>query len=75
MKEIHIQPVLNGFIVEIGCLKVVFTSIDTLCSELKNYYANPVEVEKWYREHAINDVETPTGEPAPVLAYARGIRA
>ena len=54
MKNVLIEPVLNGFIVTIGCSRVCFTDIDTLCAELKRYQVNPDVVEGEYREGAIN---------------------
>ena len=54
MREIHIKPVLNGFIVTVGCGVVVFTSIDALCEELRRYHSAPEQVEKEYQKAAIN---------------------
>ena len=54
MREIHIKPVLNGFIVTVGCGVVVFTSIDALCEELRRYHSAPEQVEKEYQNWAIN---------------------
>jgi len=54
MREIHIKPVLNGFIVTVGCSVVVFTSIDDLCKELNRYHSAPEQVEKEYQNRAIN---------------------
>jgi hypothetical protein len=59
MKEIHIQPVMNGFIVKVGCTKVVFTDIDGLCRDLKRYHLNPESVEAEYQKEAINKTEAP----------------
>lgn len=53
-KGILINPVLNGFIVKVGCTEVVFTDIDVLCFELKRYYKNPGAVEAEYQKSAIN---------------------
>lgn len=46
MREINIRQVLNGFVVGVGCQTVVFTDIDTLCHQLKEYSIAPSEVEK-----------------------------
>ncbi len=54
MKEIHIQPVLNGFIVKIGCTKIVFTDTHKMCMELKRYQAAPEQIEKEYLASALN---------------------
>jgi len=63
MKEIFIQPVLNGFIVKIGCSTVVFTSIDRLCSELKRYQTDPSAIEAEYQNQAINQGSDTTSDP------------
>ena len=65
MREIHIKPVLNGFIVTVGCTPVLFTDIDTLCKELKRYQLNPAEVEKEYQNKAINKLNAGTVENPP----------
>lgn len=49
-----ITPVLNGFIVEVGCQKIVFTNLTILGQELVRYYAAPERVEREYVECAIN---------------------
>ncbi len=64
MKEIHIQPVLNGFIVKVGCTKVVFTDIISLTAELQRYHRNPEQVEKEYLENAINKRMGPEAPPS-----------
>ena len=75
MREIHIKPVLNGFIVTVGCGAVVFTSIDELCKELNRYHSAPEQVEKEYQEKAINksrmpEMATPENERQPATAPA-----
>jgi hypothetical protein len=54
MREIHITPVLNGFIVKVGCTTLVFDSIDLLCSELKRYQEQPDIMEERYLRHPLN---------------------
>jgi hypothetical protein len=54
MRDFKIKPVLNGFIVEIGCQTVVFTNMSTLVSELLRYQANPHMVEREYQRNAVN---------------------
>ena len=54
MRKVVIEPVSNGFIVTVGCQKLVFNSIDILCGELKRYQANPEQVEKEYQATALN---------------------
>jgi hypothetical protein len=57
MKRIVIDPVLNGFLVTVGCSQVVSMDIDHLCSELKRYWQNPERVEKEYMTSAINPLK------------------
>lgn len=45
-REILITPVLNGYLCNVGCQKVVFTSAESLAAELVKYYLNPEAVEK-----------------------------
>ena len=56
MKDIKIYPVLNGFVVKVGCQKIVFTSLAELTKELKRYYGakNPSEIDKDWEENSIN---------------------
>jgi len=54
MKNVTIIPVLNGFIVKVGCQEVVFTSVEALAHELVRYQVNPVEVELEYIRNALN---------------------
>jgi hypothetical protein len=63
MKRVIIDPVLNGFLVTVGCSQVVSMNIDHLCSELKRYQANPELVEKEYMEWAINRPNRPQVAP------------
>lgn len=54
MYPIAIQAVLNGFKVKVGCQTLVFNDPDTLCRELRRYLLVPEQVEKDWRENAIN---------------------
>lgn len=71
MKEIHITPVLNGFIVKVGCSTVVFNSIDLLCDELRRYQKNPGVVEEEYVLKSINPIQPP--EPRVGIGTTTGI--
>jgi hypothetical protein len=59
MRQVTITPVLNGFLVQVGCQQVVFGSIEELCSELKRYQKAPAAVEKEYLTNAVNKGPTP----------------
>lgn len=77
IRQIRITPVLNGFVVSVGCQEVVFESRGKLLEELHNYLNDPGEVEKAYIRQAVNPVsdspltveECPT---APVTGESLG---
>lgn len=73
MREIHIQPVLNGYIVGVGCKTVVFNSRTLLLSELARYLEHPTEIEKYYISNGINKQsisDIPQPESCGILAQA-----
>ena len=47
-REITIKPVLNGYVVTVGCSEVVFTSRKKLVKELARYLKDPQAVEEEY---------------------------
>ena len=52
-----VQPVLNGWIIEIGCQKAVFKDAEVMAGEIRRYLLNPDEVEKEYVEKSrVNSV-------------------
>lgn len=61
--DIHINPVLNGFVVHVGCQSVVVSSIDDLQKEIGRYYRNPAAVEKEYRANAVNNMFNNAPQP------------
>lgn len=70
-REIIIIPVLNGFLVQIGCQKVVVNSIRDLTEGIRDYYANPAETEKRWISNKLNDtLECPAGQPEQYLTQA-----
>ena len=50
IENVSIRPVLNGWIVKVGCQKVVFTTMDTMLENLERYLTDPVATEKQFRE-------------------------
>ena len=54
IRDIRIKPVLNGFIVDVGCQTVVFDDIDKMILELSKYLREPSEVEFSYLNNALN---------------------
>ena len=59
-REITIKPVLNGFVVDVGCQRVVFTNTKQLGVAVEEYYNHPEEVEAKYRMNAVNKMQGPT---------------
>jgi len=64
LREIHISPVLNGFIVQAGCQKLAYTSIDKLILDLGAYFRDPEKTEKRIlKEEGINRKYTLADQP------------
>jgi len=57
IKRITIKPVLNGFLVTVGCQEVVFTDIRTVAYELVRYHKDPSGVEQEYIRNAVNPTD------------------
>jgi hypothetical protein len=53
-REIRITPVLNGWIVKVGCQTVVFDVLQVMLDNIGEYLLDPKETEKRYRESAVN---------------------
>lgn len=80
VRNIHITPVMNGFICQIGCQQVVFNSIGEMTDGIAKYYRNPREVEDFWVKNALNKtLENPViaqgvqgiSEPCPSPARDR----
>jgi len=54
LREVKIKPVLNGWIVEVGCQTLVFIDGIFMAEELLKYLDDPDEVEKRYLEESVN---------------------
>jgi hypothetical protein len=50
----EIEPVLNGWIVHVGCKRVVFTNKKEMLKEIGRYLDNPQKVDKEYQEKSVN---------------------
>lgn len=73
-RQIIITPVLNGFVADVGCQRVVFTDKQTMLAQLSEYYDKPEEVEKRFIATAINKVEGPQiGNTADCATEASGV--
>ena len=47
--EARIDKVANGFIVKVGCQRFVALNFEDVLTGLREYYENPIEAEKKYR--------------------------
>ena len=57
MREFKVIPVLNGFIVKIGCKTVVFEGKQAIIDAFSDYVLYPEETEKKFLERAVNEVK------------------
>jgi len=66
LRNIKIEAVLNGFIVECGCQRIAYTSVEGLISDLENYLRDPDGTERRIiKEKGINRKHTLPPEPDP----------
>jgi hypothetical protein len=63
--RIQIQPVLNGFVCQVGCQTVVFNDPDKMALEIARYYKNPKKVESEFVEKAVNQTMDMQRIPMP----------
>ena len=54
---------LNGFVCDVGCQRVVFTDKQTMLGQLSEYYDKPEEVEQRYIERAVNKMGPVVPQP------------
>jgi hypothetical protein len=54
VRGLQIVPVLNGWLVTMGCQQIVFVSLARMCGEIQRYYESPARVEREYLENAVN---------------------
>ena len=50
LRDVLIHPVLNGWVVTVGCQKVVFNDLGCMMSAIRRYLEDPEEAEKSFRE-------------------------
>lgn len=73
-RQVQITPVLNGYLVHVGCQLLVFSDRATLMQELNDYLIDPARVEARYRAGSIHrelikelrDEPVPTPPPQPI---------
>lgn len=74
IRSINITAVSNGFIVQVGCQQVVFTSVGDLCDLLSKYLRNPEDTEKNFMATAANVRHTMgLGVVTPAYAGSEGL--
>ncbi len=54
MRKITITPVLNGWVIKVGCSEVVSTDKNAMLRELGRYIDDPDKIEKEYVGNAVN---------------------
>ena len=54
MRDVTIKSALNGYVVRLGCQRIVFTDRTHMLQELDKYLENPCEMEEMYKEKSIN---------------------
>lgn len=58
LRNVLIKPVLNGWIVEVGCQQVVFDNKERMLKSISSYLDDPKETERYWRTHAVNAKHT-----------------
>jgi hypothetical protein len=64
-REITIVPVLNGYICNVGCQRVVFQDRKAMLSEIGEYLQHPDKTEKRYQDTAVNKMSLQPNCPPP----------
>ena len=54
MRDITIKPALNGYVVRLGCQRVVFNNRETMLRALNDYLDAPDEIEEQYMRNSMN---------------------
>lgn len=54
-REITIVPVLNGYILNVGCQRVVFQDRAQMLTEIEVYLKYPEQTEQRYLNNRVND--------------------
>lgn len=62
-RNVTIEPVLNGFVCQVGCQRVVYPDVRSLARAVEEYYNHPEEVEARYRKEAVNRCQEPCPLP------------
>lgn len=54
MRDIIIKPALNGYVVRLGCQRIVFPTRDLMMRALSDYLDNPEKIEEQYKYGSLN---------------------
>ena len=73
MRSIRVNPVLNGFVVEVGCQTLVFNKIEDVAENLIAYQKAPDGMEKKFAADAVNKTLDNGPVPEPVERPNRNI--
>lgn len=74
MREVRVSPVLNGFVVRVGCQTLVFNRIEDVAENLVAYQKDPEGTEKKFTENAVNKtLDVPAPEPVERLNRYVGV--
>ncbi|MBT9165336.1 MAG: hypothetical protein DDT23_01353 [candidate division WS2 bacterium] len=73
MKDIRIEPILNGWLCVVGCSRIGFLDRQVMLKELERYLLDPVAVEKEYLEKAINAPIPPVITEIAIDSVAREV--
>lgn len=72
IRNLTISAVLNGFIVQVGCQNIVYTSVGELTADLSDYLRDPEATEKRIlkekglnRKHTLGSGEIAWAAPIP----------
>ena len=72
IRKFTVKPVLNGYIVEIGCQTIVFHSKKRFLKEVEMYLDNPDGRERYWLKHGVNS-GVGSGECRELLLDASGL--
>ncbi|MBT9170258.1 MAG: hypothetical protein DDT18_00597 [Actinobacteria bacterium] len=70
MKDIKIEPILNGWICTVGCSRIGFLDRQVMLKELERYLLDPIGVE---REYLAKAIYTPISPPPAVTSEIENV--
>lgn len=53
-RDVIIKPVLNGWVVEVGCQTLVFSDGSWMLEKIQEYLDDPDAATEWWLKHATN---------------------